>query len=76
MSRPSLDPLDLALVFEAPIGPDRASWLHACFAPAESTLDTDTSDDPDDPGWHPIAFWWPTRTGVQLVLMPCRSVVQ
>ncbi len=75
MSRSPFEPLEaIVAVEQAPA--DRAAWLHACFAPAETLLDTEREDDTDEPGWHPIAFWWPTRAGVQLVLMPCRSLVQ
>ncbi len=79
MSRSDLDPfdaLDALELAELPASADRPAWLHACFAPPEALIDTDTGGDGDDPGWHPIAFWWPTRGGVQLVLMPCRSLVQ
>lgn len=79
MSRSDLDPLDAldALEIAQPLAPgDRIAWLHACFAPAESLIGADTGEDADDPGWRPIAFWWPTSGGVQLVLMPCRSPVQ
>ena len=58
-----------------PSSAERAAWLRACFAPAEWLFATDAGED-DDPGWHPIEFWWPTGHGVQLVLMPCRSPVQ
>jgi hypothetical protein len=75
MTRSDLEPLDTQEI-EPAASPDRVAWLRACFAPAESLIDPDAGDDADDPGWHPIAFWWPTSGGVQLVLMPCRSLVQ
>ncbi len=76
MTRPVLDPLDALVASETPPPDGRAAWLRACFAPVETLLDADTCEDGDEPGWHPIAFWWPTTVGVQLVLMPCRSLVQ
>jgi hypothetical protein len=65
-----------APTIRAPRRPERAAWLHARFAPPESLLDADTTEEGDEPGWHPIAFWWPVSDGVQLVVMPCRSIVQ
>jgi CRP/FNR family transcriptional regulator len=42
MSRSDLDPLGALEIAELPASPDRVAWLHACFAPAESLIDTET----------------------------------
>jgi hypothetical protein len=50
----------------------RASLLHECFAGDDDPVETRLP--PDDPGaelvWRPIVFIWPTRRGVQPVIMP------
>lgn len=84
MTRPTLDPpLDLPTIARMPDRWERAAQLHAAFAPARSCFeppvdaDEDAVDaDEDGSGSRPILFWWPTRLGVQLVLMPCRTLLQ
>lgn len=50
----------------------RARLLHDCFATADPQLETTLPpDDPDaDLRWGSITFIWPTRRGVQPVIMP------
>jgi hypothetical protein len=68
-------PTDRALGHPAE-GQERAAWLQACFAPRGSFPEVDVAGDPSDPAWRPIAFWWSTPRGLQLVVMPRRAWIQ
>ncbi len=50
----------------------RARLLYDCFATPDPQLETTLPpDDPDaDLSWGSITFIWPTRRGVQPVIMP------